>query len=487
MSDGEALFRAMLEQAPVMIDAFGPDGALLFWNRECERWLGWTEAELEAMPDPLAVLHPEPDARARVADAIERADGELREYQVVAKDGSVRAQQWAAFLLPDGSRMSVGHDVTETRQTEASVRQAQKMQALGTLSGGIAHDFNNLLTIITGCADLAKRQVPDSSEVGQFLGQILTAAEDGAELVRGLMTFSRRDRLRLRARVFDEVMAEFLPTLRRLVPESLELSVDLDADGAVVLADRVAIEQVVMNLVTNARDAIDGSGRIRFRSRRAWGPRGGEVHLEVQDDGAGMTRETLERVFEPFFTTKERGSGTGLGLPTAYGLVAQHDGTIDIDSSAGGGTTVRVRLPIHDAAGEGRTPSAPTKAVGFGRGETILVVEDDATVSSTTSRCLQEGGYVVLTATGGEEALALLDANPQIALVLSDVVMPRMGGEELRRRMAEGPHANVPIAFMSGYSDELEETARLLPKPWTARALMVFVRMCLDEAAAGDD
>jgi two-component system cell cycle sensor histidine kinase/response regulator CckA len=482
MSDSEARFRAILDHAPIMVDAFAPDGSLLLWNHECERRLGWTAAELEATEDPLALCYPDSDQRARVIESIERADGRFREYEVASKDGSIRIQQWADFLLPDGSRISVGYDVTEQRQMELSLRQAQKMQALGTLSGGIAHDFNNLLTIICACASLAQREVSESSDVARFLGQILGAAEDGADLVRRLMTFSRRDRLRLRARVLDDLMAGFLPTLRRLIPESLELTVDLNAEGAVVLADRVAIEQVVINLVNNARDAIDGSGTVIFRTRRAQGPQGPEVHLEVVDDGAGMSRETQERVFEPFFTTKERGNGTGLGLPTAYGLVGQHDGTIEICSAPGDGTTVRIRLPAHDLEAESRTPSKPMRGVAVGNGETILVVEDDPTVSATTSRCLQEGGYVVLTASGGDEALQLLDANPEIALVLSDVVMPRMGGEELRQRMAEGPHADIPIAFMSGYSDELAESARLLPKPWSPQALMVFVRMCLDEA-----
>ncbi|MBO6940974.1 MAG: response regulator [Deltaproteobacteria bacterium] len=483
MSDSEAQFRTILENAPVMIDAFAADGSVLLWNHECERRLGWTAAELAEMDDPLAVFYPSEDQRAVVFASIERADGKFREYEVVAKDGTVRIQQWADFLLPNGSRISVGHDVTEQRKVEANLRQAQKMQALGTLSGGIAHDFNNLLTIICACASLAQREVPEDSEMARFLQQILKAGEDGADLVRRLMSFSRRDRLRRRAVVFDDVIAKFLPTLRRLIPESLELSIDLDAGDAVVLADRVAIEQVVINLVTNARDAIDGQGTISFRTRKANGPRGPEVHLEVEDDGSGMTRETQERVFEPFFTTKERGSGTGLGLPTAYGLVGQHEGTIDIRSAPGVGTTVRIRLPEHHADPDMLTPSAPMRGLGAGNGETILVVEDDRTVSTMTSRSLQAAGYVVLTASGGDQALAILDEAPEIALVLSDVVMPRMGGEELRRRMAEGPHASVPIAFMSGYNDELDESARLLPKPWTPQQLVVFVRLCLDEAA----
>jgi len=483
MSD-EARFRAILEHAPVMIDALSPEGTMALWNRECERRLGWTAEEIGAMARPLEVLYPDPAVRAEVTAAITGADGQFREYEVTARDGSVRTQQWADFLLPDGSRIGVGYDITEQRQVELDLRQAQKMQALGTLSGGIAHDFNNLLTIICACASLAQREVPDSSEVSRFLGQILDAADDGADLVRRLMTFSRRDRLRLRPRVLDEVMEGFLPTLRRLIPESLELTVDLGAEGAVVLADRVAIEQVVINLVTNARDAIDGTGEITFRTRRGTGPSGPEVRLEVQDDGAGMSRETQERVFEPFFTTKARGNGTGLGLPTAYGLVGQHHGAIEIHSAPGEGTTVRIRLPIHEREPISSVPSAPKQALGRGEGETILVVEDDPGVSATASRSLQAAGYVVLTASDGEEALERLGEHPAIAMVLSDVVMPRMGGEELRRRMLESPHADTPIVFMSGYPDELDQSARLLPKPWSPQALTTFVRTCLDESDA---
>ena len=480
--DSEERFRAIFEHAPVMIDAFAVDGSVVLWNRECERRLGWTAEELDAMADPLAVFYPDPDTRARVMAAIERADGQFREFEVVAKDGSVRIQQWADFELPTGSRISVGIDITEQRKAEANLRQAQKMQALGTLTGGIAHDFNNLLTIIYASASLAERDFRDSPDMAaQSIGEIVRAAERGADLVRRLMSFSRSENLRRRLVPLDEVLSGFLPTLRRLVPESLELDVDLGAPGAFIHADPVAIEQILINLVTNARDAIDGHGRISLRTRQLHDPSGDEVLLEVADTGAGMTTETQERVFEPFFTTKGPGRGTGLGLPMVYGLAQQHEGTVTLRSTLGEGTTVSVRLPLRRE--RRASGSSPPPAVGErGRGETILVVEDDRAVCAMASRCLQRAGYVVLTASGGDEALTTLREHSDIALVLSDLVMPRMGGEELRERMRRGRHARVPIAFMSGYSAEVSPDVPLLAKPWKPEELTAFVRSCLSQA-----
>lgn len=479
-TESEERFRTILEHAPVMIDAFAPDGTLEIWNRECERRLGWTAEEIDALEDPLGTFYPDPKDQARVLAAIERADGQFREYKVVAKDGSTHVQMWADFELPNGSRISVGHDVTEQRQIEASLRQSQKMQALGTLSGGIAHDFNNLLTIILGGASMALLDLEASPEAArEALLEIEAAAQRGADLVRRLMSFSRRGGLRRRPLALDETISGFVPTLRRLLPESLALEVDLQATDAQVLADPVAVEQVLLNLVSNARDATEGEGRIRVRSRLA---REGVI-VEVVDDGRGMSAETQERVFEPFFTTKEAGQGTGLGLPMVYGLIQQHDGSVEIASALGEGTTVELWLPTLEATAPEATLRKPSREDLRGHGETILIVEDDAGLSLTASRCLQRFGYVVLTAPGGAEALEVLDAEPDVDLVLSDVVMPGMGGRELQRQMQEGAHASVPIVFMSGYASPRPQNAPLLPKPWTPDALAAFVRDCLDARA----
>lgn len=479
LSDSEGRFRTILEHAPVMIDGIDSDGTVVLWNRECERRLGWTAAEVAAMDEPLKVFYPDPELRAVVLESVVRADGQFREYEVVAKDGSIRIQMWADFKLPNGKQLSVGHDVTEQRTVEAQLRQSQKMEALGSLTGGIAHDFNNLLTIIYASAGLADRALEtDPQRARDALEEVKRAAERGADLVRRLMSFARGSPLRRRPLVLDEALASVLPTLRRVLPESLTLETDLESHGAVVRVDPVALEQILINLLTNARDAIDGAGRIVVSTQRIDGA-DAHVVLAVSDDGGGMPPEVRERVLDPFFTTKAVGHGTGLGLPTVYGLVEQHEGSLELISALGQGTTVTVTLPLCPMTPV-RGLVRPTLPAKRGQGEVVLLVEDEPALRATTAECLSNAGYEVVQAVDGEHALALALTAPRVDLVLSDVVMPRLSGPELDRRLRESGK-DVRVAFVTGYTrNDLSDERPVLAKPWTPETLSAFVRRCLD-------
>jgi PAS domain S-box-containing protein len=484
----------ILEHAPVMIDAVDSEGKFTIWNRECVRRLGWTREELDAFEAPLSVFYPDPEVLKRVLDDIARSDGRFREYEVLSKDGLVRTQLWANFRLPNtGATISVGHDVAEQRAMEAQLRQSQKMEALGQLTGGIAHDFNNLLTVILASTELLARRA--SGMEAQLLVQIRQAATDGAELVRQLVSFSRQSRLTIKVVDLRAALEEITPTLRRLLPESISVTVRHGDGELAIEADRIALEQVIINLATNARDAMECVGELTLTTRVARAPDRGEpdreyVVLRLRDNGAGMAPEVRERAFEPFFTTKPPGKGTGLGLPTVYGLAAQHGGFVELWSEPGHGTLVevffvRAERPV-DAA-----PAPPPASHPTGR-ETILLVEDEPSLRVAAKQLLELLGYRVLLAVDGVDALRVLDTEHDVALVLSDVVMPRMTGPELLEALrARGPMTSA-FAFLSGYT--MRETAGavdpsvpLIEKPFSIAALAPFVRSCIDgQKTAGE-
>jgi PAS domain S-box-containing protein len=381
----------ILENAPVMIDAVDDEGKFTIWNRECVRRLGWTRDELEAMEAPLAVFYPDPEVFQRVLEDVARADGRFREYEVLSKDGRVRTQLWANFRLPNtGARISVGHDVTEQRAMEAQLRQSQKMEALGQLTGGIAHDFNNLLTVILASTELLARRATGTE--AELLVQVRQAAMDGAELVRQLVSFSRQSRLTIKVVDLRAALEEITPTLRRLLPESIAVRVEHGEGVLAIEADRIALEQIIINVATNARDAMQGVGELTITTRSARAPLGRDasereyVVLGMRDTGEGMPAEVRERVFEPFFTTKPPGKGTGLGLPTVYGLAAQHRGFVELWSEPGRGTLLEVWFVRADALVDPAPP--PPASTDFPTGtETILLVEDEASLRARRSRC----------------------------------------------------------------------------------------------------
>ena len=383
------------------------------------------------------------------------------------------------------------------RRTEDQLRQAQRMEAIGRLAGGIAHDFNNLLTAIQGHVQLLMDALPADHAATVDAAEIKKAAERAAALTGQLLAFSRRQALQTKIVDVNAVILDMEKLLRRVISENIEFVTRLADDLGPIRADPGQIEQVIMNLVVNARDAMPNGGEIviqtsnveldaTYLGQRLGGNPGPHVLLSVSDTGIGMDRETQAHIFEPFFTTKPAGKGTGLGLATVYGIVKQSGGHIYVYSEPGRGTTFKVYLPI--VAGEENVlPRAPRQIAAAGGGETVLVVEDETTVRGLARRILESRGFRVLEASTGEDALRLLTHNAEpIHLLLTDMVMPDMGGHTLWERLAS-VRPNTRVVFMSGYSGydverigALPKGASFLEKPFTPDALVGIVRKTLD-------
>ncbi|MGA2639851.1 MAG: PAS domain S-box protein [Spirochaetia bacterium] len=389
-------------------------------------------------------------------------------------------------------------DVTASRQTEEQLRQAQKMEAVGRLAGGIAHDFNNLITVIKGFSDLVLSGVPKGSRLAEDIAQVKGAADRAADLTSRLLAFSRKQVLE--PRVVDPVaLIRGIETmLKRVIGEDVAVIVDLAADTGRIMADPGQIEQVLMNLAVNARDAMPRGGTLHISTGNRTESelpesefpdlkQGEYVRLFVSDTGHGMDKNTLAHIFEPFFTTKDQGRGTGMGLSTVYGIVTQSGGRISCTSSPGAGAAFTVLFP-RLFEGDAAPVTAAAAPDAPGGSERILLVEDEAAVRSYARRVLEDRGYTVLEANGGEKALDLIARERRkIHLVIADVVMPGMGGPELSSRVA-ALLPSVRTLFISGYaphtlesSGMLPKGARLLRKPFDKGSLLTIVRSVLDD------
>ena len=382
-------------------------------------------------------------------------------------------------------------DGTERKRLEDQFRQSQKLESIGRLAGGVAHDFNNLLTIISGYVEMILDELTVSDPIRESLEEINNAASRATALTRQLLTFSRRQVSEPRNLLLNDLVRDFEKMLRRLIGDNIDLRLSLDPEAGVVRADPGQIEQVIMNLVVNARDAMPGGGKllvetavqtveVEFANEQFPLSPGAYVTLMVSDNGTGMTPEVKAHLFEPFFTTKSVGKGTGLGLSTVYGIVKQSKGAISVYSEPGRGTTIKILLPANDASPEPVVPEDPNPALA-GSG-TILVVEDEPGVREFLRRTLTRHGYSVMTAPNGHKALASLRQNSQrVDLLLADISMPEMGGIELSERFgAEFP--GVPVLLMSGYAEGLlDESSRQrhMQKPFTAGTLLKRVRAVL--------
>jgi CheY-like chemotaxis protein len=367
------------------------------------------------------------------------------------------------------------------------------MEAIGRLAGGVAHDFNNLLTVIHGSCEMLDAHPACPPELAELLDMIRGAAERGSALTRQLLAFSRRQVLLPRPVQLNDLLTNLEKLLRRLIGENVALTTDLAADLGCTLADPGQLEQVVMNLVVNARDAMPGGGTIALTTRNvdlpgAAGPAPG-VMLAVADTGHGMDEDTRRHIFEPFFTTKEPGKGTGLGLATVYGIVQQSGGFLRVDSRVGRGTTFQVFLPRAAAAGAATEAPRPRAERG-GAGETVLVVEDEDPLRAMVREILRRDNYEVLEARDGADALRVWEqAGGPVDLLLTDVAMPRMSGHDLADRLSRAA-PGLKILYMSGYprdvpyQQSLAEAGRpFLQKPFTAALLTATVREVLDRRA----
>jgi signal transduction histidine kinase len=408
------------------------------------------------------------------------------------KDGKTHfAEMRAALFVWDRKRAYLAsiRDITEKKHLAEQLLQSQKMEAMGLLAGGVAHDLNNLLTVIVNCAMFLNDAIAEDDPKHNDVNQILAAVDRAEALIGQLLELSRRKPTQARIIGLGEVATEMEKLLRRTLPADIELSVELAGPLWTVLADRGRIEQVLMNLAVNAKDAMQGGGRITVAlANKTLGKAtgvcaaGDYVSLSVADTGTGIPPETLSRIFEPFFTTKAPGKGTGLGLATCYSIVQQAGGEITVQSRLGEGTRFEILLPRADGAVASTAIETSDKPAPGGT-ESILLVDDDVAVATTLATVLQKKGYSVVLAENGEEALLRVQINPQpFDLVLSDIIMPRMNGRALTRALRERyPHQK--ILLMSGFDDapgDNPEAVETIFKPFRPNDLLKRVRDILD-------
>jgi PAS domain S-box-containing protein len=492
--------RTLIEASPVAIMSLNLAGRVTLWNRAAERMFGWSDREVLGQPLPTV---PE-DKRTEFAAAVarnRRGEATIYETQRKRKDGSLVnvLTSTAAILDTEGrvaATMAIIVDVTEQKQLEEQLRQAVKMEGIGRLAGGITHDFNNLLTVIAGRIYLLMSQLPAGHAMREDLQLIEQTGERAAALTKQLLAFSRKQILAPVVLDLNDVLTSMKQLLERVLGEDIDLIIDLEPPLGRVLADESQLEQVILNLAVNARDAMPDGGQLVLETSNVEVDdtylrphvelrRGSYVALAVTDSGIGMPAETLARIFEPFFTTKEAGRGTGLGLATAYGIVKQSNGHITVYSEPGHGTTFRVYLPKAEdnvaatVAVETSTPSGT---------ETVLLVEDDLDLRTLAHAILKQQGYSVLEAEDAAAAIRIADQYPGcIHLLITDVVMPKMNGPTMARAIREH-RPDAKLLYMSGYTDEaivrhgvLEPGTPFLQKPFTPGTLARKIRQVLDQ------
>jgi PAS domain S-box-containing protein len=499
-------YQELVENANDIIFTHDLDGNITSLNRAGEQITGYTREEASNM-NVLQVVAPA--YRKTLAELIKRrfAD-EVKgafEIEILAKDGrKVVLEVSTRLITKNGEAMRVqgiARDVTHRKHLEEQLMQAQKMEAIGHLAGGVAHDFNNLLTAVTGYSDLVLRRLGSDSPVRQEVEQIKRAGQRATTLTRQLLAFSRKQMLQPRVLDLNSVLSDVERLLKRLIGENIQLIMVLGAELGRVKADPGQIEQIIMNLAVNARDAMPHGGTLTvgtanvmldedYAAQHVDVRPGRYVMLAVSDTGMGMDADTQTRIFEPFFTTKAKGKGTGMGLSTVYGIVKQSGGNIWVYSEPNQGSTFKIYLPrIDDAADVQELPSHEAE-ISTGT-ETVLLVEDEEAVRSLICRILRSGGYTVLESLSPEDALRIVREHPEpIHLLLSDVIMPHMSGREVANKVSL-LSPNTKVLFMSGYTDDalgqhgvLDPGTAFLQKPFEPDALARKVREVLDGGQA---
>lgn len=502
--EANQLAQALFDTSPIAVNIIDLEGRVLRWNKAAEQIFGWTGSEVVGKFLPTLLPDEKVDFLAklgRIVSGLERSNGE--ESRRLRQDGAVViVNVWEDLLYDAGGGVrgiiSLLADSSEKLRLEHQLRLAQRLEAVGQLAGGVAHDFNNLLTIISGYSDLALSQLNPKDSLRNNLEEILKAANRASSLTNQLLAFSRRQVLKPKVLDLNLIIADLERMMRRLIGENIDVITILKPDLGRVKADPGQIEQVIVNLAVNARDAMPEGGKLiietsnaeldaGYASQHVGTKPGSYVVISVSDAGHGMDAETQAHIFEPFFTTREQGKGTGLGLATVYGIVKQSGGNIWVYSEPGHGTTFKIYLPLlrrrEDEAGPLPSPPAPGRGI-----ETVLLVEDEERVRELVKEVLSKQGYTVLTAGNGEEGLAISQREPRrIDLLLTDVVMPRMSGRELAENLARA-RPPLKVLYMSGYTDNailqkgmLDPEMKFIQKPFTPEALARKVREVLDE------
>jgi two-component system, cell cycle sensor histidine kinase and response regulator CckA len=515
LRESEARFRRLVERAPLGSYLNDADGRTVYCNPRLAAIFGRSPEEIIAGMWRDSV-HPADQDRLFATCKVFFAgdDDEMQyDYRIVRPDGTVRdvVVEQVRLRTPDGSTegfIGILDDVTERRAIEEHLRQSQKLEAVGQLAGGVAHDFNNLLTVIGNYGQFLTRELPEGTQGRADLEELLSATRRAAALTRQLLTFGRKQMAVPKLLEPNDVIRDVEQMVRRLIGEHIALVTDLEPNAGQVLVDPGQLEQILVNLAVNARDAMPAGGLLTIETNTErltsgdllqHGPNGAvpalvgaagdHVVIRVTDTGLGMDQETQRRVFEPFFTTKPQGRGTGLGLATIYGIVAQAGGRLCLRSAPGKGTTIEVYLPRHATmVSEPATIEESNGAEMLYGSETVLVAEDEAAVRESLRRILERAGYAVIEARHGADALLLWrERRDEIALVLTDLVMPEMRGGELAAAIrAVAP--DTRILYMSGYASEAARSTVssddvLLTKPFDAETLLRVVRAALDGAA----
>jgi two-component system cell cycle sensor histidine kinase/response regulator CckA len=504
----EREFRALFEAAPMGIGVADLQGKLLAFNDAMLVPGDYSREDVESIGNVAALYH-DPQERETTL-ALFLAQGHLRQYETrfKRKDGTPY-DVWLSLTHTTFNGVpciqAIVEDRTEKKRAEeererlqAQLRQAAKMESIGRLAGGVAHDFNNMLAVILGHAELALEQVDSDDRLHEDLQAIRNAANRSASITQQLLAFARRQVAVPRVLDLNHSVEGTMGMLRRLIGEHVELLWLPGQDLGRVEIDPAQLDQVLVNLCLNARDAIVHTGRITIETAAVFLDEkycadhegctpGDYVLLSVQDNGVGMSPEALEHLFEPFFTTKDTGKGTGLGLATVYGIVAQNKGAIHVDTDRQHGTEVRIYLPRVYAQMAQEEPEATPRPTSPGGLETVLVVEDEASVLKLTARILRELNYTVLTAKSPSEALRITEEHPNdISLAVTDVVMPEMNGRELSDRLL-ALRPRLKTLYVSGYADDmlgagttLHEGLNFLQKPFTPQGLAAAVREVID-------
>jgi len=498
LREAKEALEAIIDASPLVIFSMGLNCRIQRWNRASERVFGWSEQEALGARLPLL---PAEQLNQFCSGSVEAMTGGAETSWNRKDGGTVELSVWRAPLRDASGTVRgsivLAADVGERKSLEQQLQQAQRMEAVGRLAGGVAHDFNNLLTVITGYGHMLLDDLAANADAHKQVEEILRAVERASALTNQLLAFSRRQVAKPRIIDINDLVLNMDRLLRRVIGEDIELVTALDPSAGKIEADPVQIEQVLMNLVVNSRDAMPGGGKLIIETESArldegyarvhMTVRAGEyVRLSVIDTGCGMDEDTKARIFEPFFTTKEQGKGTGLGLATVYGIVKQNEGDITVTSEPGRGTRFNIYLPQANGTVEESDDKRQETSVARGT-ETVLVVEDEEEVRRLVRAVLEPQGYKVLVAGWPEEAIELCrEYQGQVELLLTDVVMPQMGGRELAQ-VTGWIRPDMKVLFMSGYTDDAmlgrslsEPGVDFLRKPFTPAELTRKIRQVLD-------
>jgi len=502
--EDKRVIEAIMETAPVLIVLTDPEGRIILINKACEELTGYTHEEVKGKSISELFLPEEwvSVVKERFSNPLNPELLKPHQNPWITSSGEKRLIEWrcapielSGYVKP--CILGVGTDITEHKQLEEQFLQAQKMEAIGRLAGGVAHDFNNMLTAILGYAQLAMEMLERENQIYSYIKEIAKAGERASSLTRQLLAFSRRQILQPQNLDLNNLISNLEKMLKRLIGEDIELVIVPGSDIGCIRADPGQLEQVIMNLVVNARDAMPGGGKLTIETLNVYldeaylkthaGVKPGNyVMLAVSDTGIGMNKEVLSHMFEPFFTTKEVGKGTGLGLSTVYGIVKQSGGNIWVYSEPGKGSTFKIYLPVvEEMVGTVREEEAQAKDIHGN--ETVLVIEDDDQVREIARGSLSSYGYNVILAGKSEEALSISSGyNGFIHIAVIDVVMPGMNGQELAEKLRL-QRPQMKVLYMSGYTDNtivhygvLERGVPFIQKPFSPEKLVEKVREVLD-------